>query len=48
MWKPDPIPATALGAGREPDAKTYYCANCGSRAVYGCEELVLMQEANEI
>lgn len=37
-----------LHHGIEPDAKSYYCANCGARAVYGCEELILMQEANEI
>lgn len=28
--------------GCEPDARNYECEACGSYAVYGCEELLLM------
>ena len=28
--------------GVEPDARKYVCAICGSRAVYGAEELLIM------
>ena len=29
--------------GVEPDARRYECEECGSRAVYGAEELLIMQ-----
>jgi hypothetical protein len=28
--------------GCEPDARAYRCESCEERAVYGCEELLLM------
>ena len=32
--------------GVEPDAREYKCESCGARAVYGAEELLLMERAS--